>query len=58
MIDFYKELQEHLEDECEDVVDYTELANKANDSGEAQILKDIAYEEYIHAGHLKDILQV
>ena len=57
MIDFCNKIKQHLEDENKDVISYMELAEEASDSGYAQILKDIAYEESIHAKHLKDILE-
>ena len=57
MIDFYEELKDHLEDEYKDVISYIQLSKNANNPGEAQILKDIAREEYIHAGHLERLLK-
>lgn len=57
MINFYGELNDHLKNEYKDVLVYADLSKKASDPGEAQILKDIAREEYIHAGHLEGILK-
>ena len=56
MTNFYAELTGLLEDEYKDVLVYIDLSKKANDSGEAQILRDIAREEYVHAGHLERLL--
>ena len=51
-------LTNHLADEYNDVVAYAELAKKAGDAdGIAQILMDIAKEEYTHACHIEEILK-
>lgn len=54
------ELSEHLKDEFNDVINYINLSNSAASlglEGPAQILKDIAHEEYLHAEHIENILQ-
>lgn len=55
-MDYYTRLNNLLDDEYNDVIVYVELSKIADDNGESQILKDIAREEYIHAGHLERIL--
>lgn len=49
-----------IKDEYNDVIKYVNLskAAEANDlDGPAQILKDIAHEEFTHAQHLENILR-
>lgn len=47
-----------LPDEYNDVLKYMRLAKEAGDNeAVAQVLSDIAYEEYIHAKHIKEILK-
>lgn len=55
-MDFYEELNNHLKDEYEDVISYAELSKRAT-GGDAHILRDMAREEFVHAKHLKNILQ-
>lgn len=56
-MDIYEELQKHLLNEYDDVFKYVELSKADGNSGEAQILRDIAREEFVHAEHLKKILE-
>ena len=42
--------------EYQDVVTYINLSKSAK-GGDAHILRDVAREEFIHAKHLKDMLQ-
>lgn len=54
------ELIEHVKNELNDVVTYSKLSKVAAThglEGPAQILKDIAYEEHLHAEHLENILR-
>lgn len=54
------ELSERVKDEFNDVVTYSKLSKVAAThglEGPAQILKDIAHEEHLHAQHLEDILR-
>lgn len=47
-----------LTKEYNDAIMYMELSKKANNfNGTAQILRDIAFEEYTHACHLENILR-
>ena len=53
------ELSERVKDEFNDVVSYSKLSKVASThglEGPAQILKDIAHEEHLHAKHLENIL--
>lgn len=54
-MDFYQILNDQLRDEYNDVITYTMLSKEAKDPT-AQVLRDIAREEYVHSKHLKDIL--
>ena len=52
-------LSERVKDEFNDVVTYSKLSKFAAAyglEGPAQILKDIAHEEHLHAEHLENIL--
>lgn len=54
------ELSKRVKDEFNDVVGYSKLSKIAATlglKGPAQILKDIAYEEHLHAQHLEDVLR-
>lgn len=54
------ELSERVKDEFNDVVTYSKLSKVAGTyglKGPAQILKDIAHEEHLHAQHLESILR-
>lgn len=53
----YDALMNRYTDELNDVSEYVDLAKMASDSGERQILKDIAKEEFEHAHSLKFILK-
>jgi len=53
---FYDDLIEALMDEYSDVDKYYCLAKRTECGGYAQILKDIAKEEWYHAKHLEEIL--
>lgn len=53
------ELSERVKNEFSDVVTYSKLSKVARAyglNGPAQILKDIAHEEHLHAEHLENIL--
>ena len=53
-------LKHRVKDELEDAMKYMEMSHKARDYGEpqdAQIFRDIAKEEYTHAGHINNILK-
>ena len=51
-------LSNSLADEYNDVLKYKKIAKEAGDSdGIAQILSDIAREEYTHASHIEEILK-
>lgn len=53
-------LSEHFKNELKDVIIYTKLSKAAASiglNGPAQILKDIAREEHLHAQHLENILK-
>lgn len=53
------ELSKRVKDEFNDVIAYSELSKVAGAyglEGPAQILKDIAHEEHLHAEHLENIL--
>lgn len=56
-MDVYEEIKKHLSNEYEDVMKYVELSKADTNEGEAQILRDIAREEYTHAKHLKTMLK-
>lgn len=58
--ELYAALAADVKDEYKDVLKYVDLSKVAasyNLDGTAQILKDIAHEEYIHAEHLENILK-
>lgn len=55
-MDFYQALNDQLMGEYQDVVTYINLSKNAK-GGDAHILRDIAREEYVHAKHLKSMLQ-
>ena len=53
------ELSKRVKDEFNDVVTYSKLSKVAAThglEGPAQILKDIAHEEHLHAEHLENVL--
>lgn len=53
------ELSKRVKDEFNDVITYSKLSKVAGTydlEGPAQILKDIAHEEHLHAEHLENIL--
>lgn len=53
-------LKHRVKDELEDTMLYMEMARKAREHGEpqdVQIFRDIAKEEYTHAGHINNILK-
>lgn len=56
MADYYEEIQKRIDDEKNDAESYSNLAKKAEDPGEAQILSDIAREEQQHRRNLQYIL--
>lgn len=56
-MDIYEEMKKHLSNEYDDVAKYVDLSKADANDGEAQILRDIAHEEYMHARHLKSILK-
>lgn len=54
------ELSKRVKDEFNDVVTYSKFSKVARTyglDGPAQILKDIAHEEHLHAEHLENILR-
>ena len=58
--ELYTMLAENIKDEYNDVIRYVNLSKTAKENdleGPAQILKDIAHEEYIHAEHIENILR-
>lgn len=58
--ELYTTLAACVKDEYNDVISYVNLSKTAASydfEGPAQILKDIAYEEYLHAEHLENILR-
>lgn len=58
--ELYEAFAARVKDEYGDVIHYVELskAAAANDlDGPAQILKDIAHEEFLHAEHLENVLK-
>ena len=58
--ELYATLAAHVKNEYNDVIKYADLSKTAtshNFEGPAQILKDIAHEEYLHAEHLEYILR-
>lgn len=58
--ELYNMLAANIKDEYNDVIRYVNLSKAAtsnNLEGPAQILKDIAHEEYTHAEHLENILR-
>ena len=58
--EFEQKLRDEFCDECNGVIEYTELAKEAAEkfpnSGYDQIFKDIAREENIHKNHIKSIM--
>lgn len=59
MDELWRKLKTDLTGEINDVKGYATLAKMARDSGndcEAQILRDMAWEEHTHAKHLMHIL--
>ena len=56
MSDYYDTIQSRIDDEKRDVITYEALAAKAPNDGAAQLLRDIAHEESLHAEHLEYIL--
>ena len=56
MTDIYEEIQKRIDDEKNDAESYLNLAEKAKDPGESQILRDIAREEEQHRRNLQYIL--
>lgn len=59
MMGYLDEIKRELPEEFEGVHEYMKLAHEARDSGHpehAQILHDMAWEEYTHAKHLKCML--
>ena len=55
-MDFYQTLNDQLKDEYEGVITYAGLSKQAT-GGDTHILRDMAREEFVHAKHLKNILQ-
>lgn len=58
--ELYNALAADVKDEYNDVIKYVDLSKTAaayNFEGHAQILKDIAHEEFLHAEHLEYILR-
>ena len=58
--ELYNALAADVKDEYNDVIKYVNLSKTAaayNLEGPAQILKDIAHEEFLHAEHLEYILR-
>lgn len=58
--ELYTMLAENIKDEYNDVIRYVNFSKTAKENdleGPAQILKDIAHEEYIHAEHIENILR-
>lgn len=58
--ELYDMLAENVKDEYNDVIRYVNLSKAAASNGfdgHAQILKDIAREEFLHAEHLENILR-
>lgn len=59
MMGYLDEIKRELPEELEGVSEYMKLAHEAKmhgDHGNAQVLKDMAKEEYTHAKHLKCML--
>lgn len=54
-MDWNKELADHLHEELADSMKYAEMAKMATD-GDRQMLRDMAWEEYNHARHVKHML--
>lgn len=53
-------LKHRVKDELEDTMLYMEMAHKTREHGEpqdVQIFRDIAKEEYTHAGHINNIIK-
>lgn len=58
--ELYNTLAAHIKDEYGDVLKYVNMSKAAasnNLEGAAQILKDIAHEEFLHAEHVENILR-
>jgi len=58
--ELYRMLADNVRDEYNDVIRYVNLSKAAATNeleGPAQILKDIAHEEFIHAQHVENILK-
>lgn len=58
--ELYEALADHIKDEYGDVIKYVKLSKAAASNsldGAAQILKDIAHEEFTHAQHVENILK-
>ena len=58
--ELYAMLAERVKDEYNDVIKYVNLSKSAENNnleGPAQILKDIAHEEFLHAEHIENILR-
>ena len=59
-IEMINALKMRVKDELEDSMKYMEMSHKARDCGksqDAQIFRDIAKDEYTHAGHINHILK-
>jgi rubrerythrin len=59
MQDYLNKIKDKIADELEDSMSYSHLAKEAKESGSdgcAQILKDMAEEEFEHAKHIEYIL--
>lgn len=58
--ELYRMLADNVKDEYNDVIRYVNLSKAAATNqleGPAQILKDIAFEEFTHAQHVENILK-
>lgn len=58
--ELYRMLADSVRDEYNDVIRYVNLSKAAAENeleGPAQILKDIAHEEFTHAQHIENILK-
>ena len=59
-IEMINALKMRVKDELEDSMKYMEMSHKARDYGkpqDAQIFRDIAKDEYTHAGHINHVLK-
>ena len=54
---FINKIKDRAAEEFIDSADYMRLATESHNDGYAQILRDIAKEEYTHATHLESILK-